>query len=298
MARAKKDDKAINSAKSASRPRAGRLVIAVALFVILAGAFAVALYFVRGVLLASPAYTNTAPRVSLGTSPAWLPKEISDLVTAKIQRAVDAQSIFENDLARRVYDEAVKSPWIAAVNGVTKRRDGRIILEADFRRPFVLVRRLRVDAGPLIVVDEDGVVLPLPLRAVRAGSFVTVDGVAGKPPAPGQVWEGLDLADGLRLMKLIRDARYLRDITVIDVRNHGGRINPADPHLIMVAQVGRGARTNIRFGRFPIDGQYYCVAPAQKLASLDVIAEANNGHLAGVGPYIELRYDRAYVGQR
>jgi len=85
---------------------------------------------------------------------------------------------------------------------------------------------------------------------------------------------------------------------VIDVRNHGGRINPADPHLIMVAQVGRGARTNIRFGRFPIDGQYYCVAPAQKLASLDVIAEANNGHLAGVGPYIELRYDRAYVGQR
>ena len=120
------------------------------------------------------------------------------------------------------------------------------------------------------------------------------DGVAGQPPAPGRKWDAPDLTDALRLVKLIRDKPYVGDITVVDVRNHTGRIDQTAPHIVMVAQLGQGRRTNIHFGRFPFDEQDYCVSPAQKLAYLDEIAEANDGHLAGVVRRIELQYDRPY----
>jgi len=271
--------------------------VAAAALLGLAGAAVAGLYGARRRLRTSSPYADTAARVSLVELPAWLPDGISKLVTDRIQGEVGLRSVFEDDLARRVYEAAAKSPWISRVRGVAKHRDGRVAVQADFRRPFVLVRHFCPTASYQIVVyvvDEEGVLLPRPPRPIRLDSFIKVDGVAAEPPAPGQKWDAPDLTDALRLVKLIRDKPYVGDITLIDVRNHAGRIDPTDPHIVMVAQLGQGRRTDIRFGRFPVDEQDYCVGPAQKLAYLDKMARANGGHLAGAARRIELRYDRPY----
>lgn len=281
----------------AARTRRRRFVAIAAVLGGLAVAGAAGLHHARRWLLDSPRHTDTPVRISLAKPPGWLPKEIIARVATQIQTEVGPSSIFEQDLARRVHEAAAKSPWIAQVRDVTKHRDGSICVEADFRRPFVLVRRMRVDAGPLVVVDEAGVVLPLRLGLLDLGTFITVDGVGGTPPEPGQKWDAPDLADGLRLVKLIRDKPYIREITTVDVRNHNGRISSTEPRLVMIVQVGQGPRTEIRFGQFPADELDYRVGPAQKLTYLDAIAEAKGGHLAGVGAYIELRYDRPYVAE-
>ncbi len=277
----------------------GRLVLAPTALLGLAAAAAAGLHYMRQRLLASSPYADTPARVRLVGVPSWLPADIPRRVVAGIQRAADGRSVFEDDLARRVHQAAAASAWIAHVRRVTKRRDGQVLVDARFRRPFVLVQRPPTANRPFVVVDEDAVVLPLALRLLKSDSFVIIGGVAGQPPEPGRKWDAPDLADGLRLMELIRAKPYVSEITLIDVRNHNGRISPPpEPHIRMVAQLGQGPRTDIRFGHFPVDELDYCVSPRQKLAYLDAVFKANGGRLAGVNSRIELRYDRPYAASQ
>ena len=126
--------------------------------------------------------------------------------------------------------------------------------------------------------------------------MLMIGGVAADPPEAGRVWDAPDLADGLKLMKLIEGRPFFREITLIDVRNFDGREARGEPHLLMVAQLGKGGQTIVRFGRFPVEGiPDYCISPAQKLLYLDTYVRGNGGRLSGTNHTIDLRYDTAYV---
>jgi hypothetical protein len=272
-------------------PKAAKLVLAV----FLAAGAAMGLHLARAHLLASPAYAGKLPRVCLSERPEDLPRDIPAGVLADIQGHVAGRSVFADDLARIVHERASADPWIAGVRRVEKHHDGTVVIEAEFRHPFALVATERVP-GQFHVVDADGVLLPLGADRVRPGAFIAIDGVATPPPEPGKKWDAPDLADGLRLCKLLKGRPYESQITTIDVANYNGRISPADPDLRMFAQIGQGRPTKIRFGRFPAaDGLDYCLSPEQKLANLDAYVQDNGGKLAGLKDWIDLRHDNVHV---
>lgn len=261
---------------------------------LVAAAGAGGLGVMRSNLLASAAYAGRPARVALTGRTSYLPSDIPAGVLAEIQAAVAGRSVFDEALARDVYQAAAASPWVHRVQRVVKGHDGAIVIHADFRRPFALVATKRA-RGERYVVDAEGVVLPLQADRVRPGAFILIDGVVPEPPEPGKSWNAPDLADGLRLYKLIKGRPYEHQLTTIDVRNHNGRKWPYEPHLRMYAQLGRGRRTAILFGRFPFaDGLDYCLPPEDKLAKLDAYVAGHGGRLAGEKEWIDLQHDQVY----
>ena len=291
----RKPAKAAVKVKAPSNPRrrsgpVRAVAVTVGAVILLAGA----VYVLRGNLLSSPPYSKVLARVQLTGPPKWMPPDIAHGVLADVQSAAAGRAVFDEDLARDVYLQAAANPWIARVGLVRKHGDGTVLVEADYRRPLALVRAPQTVGDRPVVVSADAVVLPLPDHRIKPNSLVTIGDVQSPPPPPGRKWEAPDLADGLRLLKLIQPMPFAAEITVIDVRNHRGRISPAEPHLRMYAQVGRGRRTDIRFGRFPA-GDDYCVSPDRKLAYLSKYYKDNGGRLAGVNSYLDLRYDQLHV---
>ncbi len=252
-----------------------------------------ALYAVRGGLLSSPAYSRRVARVRLPGISEQLPPDIARGVVAFVQQAAEGRSVFEDGLTRAVHERALANPWIASVNGVSKQPDGEVLVEAQYRRPFALVRSAALPAGPLVVVDAQGAVLPIAPSRVRRGECLTIGDVASPPPAAGSKWDAPDLIDGLKLLKLLRPRPYFDQISLIDVRNHDGS-SQLEPHIRFWAQVGRRRRTDVRFGRFPLDDLDDCVSPATRLEWLDAIVARYGGRLAGIRNFIELRYDEPY----
>jgi len=256
------------------------------------------LHGMRASLHHDPAYSKTRARVRLVDVPDWMPADIAQSILADIHLAASGKGsgrcVLDAGLARDVYDRAAANPWVARVHRVTKHGDGSVRVRADYRRPFALVRSAALPPQRLIVIDADAVVLPLPAYRVRRDSLVVIGDVTDPPPPDGKKWDAPDLADGLRLLKLVEPRPYATEITTIDVRNHNGRVSPAEPHLRMYAQIGRGRATDIRFGRFPTADDY-CVSPQRKLAYLDKYYSDNGQRLSGTNDYLDLRYDSLHV---
>ena len=255
----------------------------------------VALWGMRTSVLASPEHAGKSARVRLAERPVDLPPYAVRSVLSHVQAKVSGRGVFDESLAKDVYDAAAEHPWIAKVRRVRKHHDGTVVIEAEFRRPSALVA-VETRPGEFHVVDAAGVVLPLRANQVRQDAFVKIDGVATHPPPPGQKWDAPELNEGLRLLALVKGRAWQGQISVIDVRNHNGRISPMDPHLQFYAQLGQSRRTRILFGRFPAeDGLDYCLAPEAKLVNLDAYVASNGGKLAGVKDWIDLRFEKLHV---
>ncbi len=276
-------------AKPATRPPAAwkGKAARVAAVVVLAAAGGVGLGLLRKNLLGSAPYAGKIARVRLANWPEDLPRDIPARVLEAVQSHVAGRNVFDDRLARDVYEKALADPWVAKVRRVRKTHDGAVVVEAVFRRPFALVAAEHAP-GEFQVIDAEGVVLPLRADRVRPGAFISIDGVGSPPPEPGGKWDSPDLAAGLRLYRLVKGRAYEKQITTIDVR---------DPNALkMYAQVGRGRRTDVRFGRFPAaDGLDYCLSPTQKLTQLDEYVRKNGGKLAGTKEWVDLRYDEVHV---
>jgi len=287
MARKKK--RSPTSSKPATNPpaawkgKAARVAVAAAL----AAAAAVGLELLRKNLLNSPPYAGKTARVRLANWPDGLPRDIPAGVLEAVQEHVAGRSVFDERLARDVYEKVLAEPWVAKVRRVRKKHDGSVIVDAVFRRPFAMAATEQAP-GEFRVIDAEGVVLPLRADRVRPGAFISIDGVGSPPPEPGRKWDSPDLAAGLRLYRLLKGRAYEKQITTIDVREPDA--------LKMYAQVGRGRRTDVRFGRFPADdGLDYCLSPTEKLTQLDEYVRKNGGRLAGTKEWIDLRYDEVHV---
>lgn len=264
-------------------------------------------------------------RVVLADRPDWVPATLAGrIVEALTPRKADYN---DPNLTATVYRLAQANPWLREVSLVRKMRTdepdvAQVEVHAAFRRA---VAKIRV-GNEYAFVDEEGVRLPAaetpqwvaaipasagrPARQIcflhqgdaapgldpKAIHYILIDGLSAPAPAVGRTWPGDDLAAGLRLVRLLATRSYVNQVTLVDVRNFGGRITRDEPHLRMYAQYGRGRPTDIRFGRFPVpEGGDYEVSPDRKLKYLDDYVADHEGWLAGLNSYIDLRFDQLHV---
>jgi hypothetical protein len=233
-----------------------------------------------------------------------------------------------DDLAASIYRRAADNPHVAEVRRVIWHAGdapGVAIVEIDcrFRMPVARVDLSGTTWG-YAYVDREGYRLPdsdapqwvihlAPTAARPKGAnyffrdgdalpagaqplavhYITLRGVTASAPAVGKQWAGQDIQDGLRLVELVLTRSYANQITIVDVRNHEGRISQSQPHLRMYAQMGNGPVTDIRFGRFPApSGGDYEVSPDVKMSHLDDYFLDHGRRLAGLNSYIDLQYDQ------
>lgn len=263
----------------------------------------------------------TEVRAQIVSRPEWMPEALASQIAAEL--IPPGARYFDLDLTDRVRSRAAANPWVGQVLRVTKRRSDEpnvavIDLDAVFRMP---VAKTKATWG-FAYIDAEGFRLPADQVPQWAGNtledttgqtfylsrqdvphsrrlsrihYMIISGAGSPLPAVGQKWQGHDVSAGLELVKLVATKPYAYQVTEIDVRNFGGRIDPAEPHLRMWAQAGRSHRTDIRFGRFPMPGGDYVVSPQRKMSYLDEYVEDHSGHLAGVNRYLDLRYDELHV---
>lgn len=260
--------------------------------------------------------------VRLIDPPKWMPATLRENIRASL---MPDGSAARTNLTEAVHARAEANPWIRSVERVwrrptTSRKTCVLEVRATYRRPLA---RVQTNRG-YTFVSADGVRLPtgqVPrYRAVvrlsggrtrteyylrdtdapahiqpRPLAYISIYGALASAPDVGQPWAGRDIADGIRLVRLIASRPYANQITMMDVRNHGGRVDPRAPHLRMWAQVGRSRATDIRFGQFPRHEGDHVVSPDRKLSQLDEFVTRNGGRLAGTKAYLDLRYDHLHA---
>jgi len=265
----------------------------------------------------------TSVDLKLLATPSWMPASLQRHIAAALVPAPEQSD--DAHLSEKVYQRALAHPWIREVR-IVRRRPGEhrntvtLEVEATFRRPIARI----VAGGATAYVDADGVRLPsdgVPRWVARVGRrggrrrqvcflhrgqvpsgvrvkpvhYILIDGAAQPAPPVGQPWRGQDVASALKLVRLLARRPYTNQITVVDIRNHAGRISPTKAHLRMYAQLRRGGATDIYFGRFPRPGGDFVVSPARKLSYLDEYVARHRGRLAGLNAYLDLRYDELHV---
>ncbi len=256
--------------------------------------------------------------LTLEATPSWMPATLGRCILADI--TPQEMSFDDARLCRAIHDKAVKCPWISQVTEVRRVRinatEGEVRIQAQYRQPIARVAR----EGRMYYIDSEAVVLPYsqtPKFAAQDSSgvkyyiqregvpanynpirihYIAIEGVEATPPGVGKAWPGEDLAQGLRLVRLLSTRPYANQISVVDVRNHNRRISESEPELCVYAQQGRGKCTEIRFGRFPhTEGGDWVISPARKMQYLDDYVNDQNGRLAGIHSYIDVRFDELRI---
>ena len=199
-----------------------------------------------------------------------------------------------------------------------KRYVGGVKITATFRQPIARVWSNKPRKRGYFYVDAKGILLPenqVPYWKVYDGKkyhyylqskehmiprhfrkqrvhYVKVVGVQTAPRRVGQLWKSIALPDALKLASIVNNRFFADQISTIDVRNYNKRISEADSEIIMYAQKGRSARTEILFGRFPRNqGADYVITPAKKFARLEAFVRENGNNIAGVCKMLDLRHD-------
>jgi len=261
------------------------------------------------------------PRIA--HKPDWMPESLATEIASTL--IPPGARYYEKDLTDKVRRRAESNPYVRRVHRVVKALSDRpgvgiIELHAEFRMPLVKAKLPRGHT----YLDSEGYPLPgehvpqwvafcpedpspgrfyhdraeiPPGTEASQVHYITITGAQLPPRDTAERWTGDDIAAGLRLAKLVATRDYAYQISNIDVSNFAGRIDPNAPHLRMWAQLGRSRATEIRFGRFPHPEGDYVVSPERKMSYLDEYAASNNGHLAGINTYLDLRYDELHVSR-
>lgn len=233
----------------------------------------------RDAVASSVTFRPVPPRVALKDRPAWM----SDSLANKILRVAApdvAHAVFDHGLlvntASLLRNHPDSAPWVREVKSVRRAYDSApgdlIEIDCDFRAPVALVRWELY----YWLVDGDGVLLPeqytaADLRKVMYDgdkvSLRIIEGVVQPPPDAGQKWQGLDIASGIDMVKLLHGKPYADEIERINVANV---IDPKFPtrgdrreaQIVLITKY----QTQVRWGR-PISAKDFIVevSPAQKL---------------------------------
>jgi len=261
-------------------------------------------------------------RVKLADVPSWMPATLA----AGIEQSLHVAKACFNDrlLAAKICEQAESNPWVRSVGRVEKRvvgggKEGIVFVRVEFREPIAKV--LHPDRMGESYVDAEGVRLPsegAPKYCIRVKDgaddrgryiyftnqaeapkgyyvyrwhYILIDGVASDRPKPGEKWPVDDIADGVRLVKLLSTRVYANQFPVVNVANHGGRVYSREPHIVIYAQQGQGTITLIKWGRFPGNDGPPVVSPQRKMGYLDEFARKNDGRIAGTHDWLDLRHD-------
>jgi hypothetical protein len=204
--------------------------------------------------------TSASPAVSLLGMPEWMPPVVIEDIQQRVRRAIDGGPLDQTALQDAAH-ELRASAWVQSVTRIIRRPGGLVEVQAAYRIPTALIE----SAGPLVLVDDQGVRLPLdydPAMSSRV-KLPVIRGVRQSAPPSGDVWKGDDLQAGLRLARLIATQPWIEQVRAVDVSNFSGRIDRARPHLVLVT-----ARGQVRWGRAPGDEQFFEPPAAVKLENL------------------------------
>jgi hypothetical protein len=278
----------------------------------------------------------TSVRVRLSPIPEWMPWSLATHIAGGI--IDPSAEFNHPSLVQNAYDRLSASPWVRAVDHVQKSHTddplvGILEVRAQFREPLA-VALLKdgkgyafVDEESVRLADEAGVpgparweaVVPAPSDAASAQAriarywdkcevpqgvtarpihYILIEGVQAEPPSFGQTWPGQDVADGVRLVKMLRDRPYAAQIVSVDVRNYGGRIlgNSGKPHIVIHARGRGGEPVDVWFGRFPLPHGDYILTAERRLTNLDHYVTRCGGFFGAHHRVdLQLQYDRVHV---
>jgi hypothetical protein len=212
------------------------------------------------------AWADTPPALSALAFDAG--DKVLDAIAADIAPAPGAD-FYSADLVQNVGRRAQANPWIARVRRVSKQSDGRITVDADFRRPLAFVER----DGWAYLVDEDGVRLPpdgTP-RLVRDQGWLLITGVEAGLPDVGETWPGADVRAGIALVRFLDSAARRNQLPfrpvlrAIDVANYDRGENAWDGMLRLRTAV---PKCYINWGAAPGEGEGVEASPTRKLDML------------------------------
>ena len=170
-----------------------------------------------------------------------VPEGLRNTMVAKLA-PFEAVSGYEPGMCAKIGRALESDPWVQQVKRVRTTPDLRLEISCEYRLPAALVQ---IDSGFYLVDDRQ---VRLPGVYGYQDSLPLIQGVAGDPPPPGEVWDGADLAAGMRLARFLAPESFAEQITGIQVHNYAGRCAPRSAHIVLTTD---RAGSLIKWGSAP-----------------------------------------------
>jgi len=212
------------------------------------------------------ANTNTdLTEIRFLNAPAWMRGDLEAHLVMTAEQQIGDDPFLRQDLMA-VRSVLLDTGWFDSVTQVRRVRADLIEVEAQFVTPYAVIR----DADGDHLIDPRGRLLPRTYPKGANGNFIAIINVRyDRPSQPGEMWPGADINAALRLLRVIDDKPWLKQVATIDVKKY------VDEQTLMM-HTNRGSR--IIWGSSPGEEQAGEALVDQKLAYLDYHDE-RHGHI-------------------
>lgn len=167
-----------------------------------------------------PIRAVTIRHVRLADAPTWMEPAARQKLQIQALTQLKGPRLAHEPL-KAVADSLNSDPWVQRVRRIQRTRDGGIIIHADYRRPAAAIET----AEGYVRIDAQAVRLPgnFVRNQVASLRLPVIVGVSSPAPANGQLWQGEDVASGLKLIQTLIRQPYRHRIAVIDVKGRDRR---------------------------------------------------------------------------
>ena len=220
--------------------------------------------------------------VKFADPPLWFPEDLADeLSFLAAQQMIN--SPFDREGLQSAEEALDLTGWFEAIHRVERTAPDRVIVTAQFRTPFGLIR----DSWGAHLVDRDGHLLPrrYPTNAEPTLLPILVHPIANRPASAGDIWPGPDIQAGLSLSEILMDRPWFDQIAVIDL----GEFAQTESIWLTTQNNAR-----ILWGRAPGQEVGAEVPHTQKLQYLDYFYEQYGTINRGLAS-IDITHDKVYA---
>lgn len=159
--------------------------------------------------------TNPEMVIEWATNPdgrIWMPIQEREHLEQLLARSVKGTKALSQTPLEEAGRALMGTGWITDTPTVRWTSDGKIRVQASWRRPIAAIR----NATREYIIDTDRFVLPLDYAIGQSNQFYLVN-AAGPMPKTGEQWQGTDLEDGLSLLIKLREYALLEQVAGIDL---------------------------------------------------------------------------------
>lgn len=243
-------------------------------------------------------YSVDPGRIELAANPSWakgtlaarLKNEIEEDLRADLSD-LEETTVFDNEIMGVVHARLEANPWVRRVVRIERRfptaagQASRFHPVLELRTPAVMVVSGADESLEYILIDGDGVVLPLRIKAAAYDDFAEgltthlrhVHGVEGAPPGVGEAWSNEQVSAALSMERVIRRAELDRALPIHAIELIGipskpdarGRVHyQTDGGVVLIPDPARLPGTRLMWGRPPVHASTLEMSPNDKLAQL------------------------------
>jgi len=186
--------------------------------------------------------TNPEVVIQWATNPdgrIWMPIKEREHLEQLLARSVKGTKALSQVPLEEAGRALMGTGWIIDTPTVRWTSEGKISVEANWRRPVAAIR----NGTREYIIDSDRFVLPLDYAIGESNQFFLVN-ASGPMPKAGKQWQGTDLEDGLSLLIKLREYALLEQVAGIDLGAGAGSgtltiITIRDARIIWGAGPGR-----------------------------------------------------------